>query len=518
MQMNDSISGFAPLPLVVVEIFPLNLDKYDDHAGFPLSAELVKIQLKKVSLSSKRLEINVHFPHPEQESSSETNFIPGNQRRYKRNVLMKNSDSSLYSGILHVKSSYSSKRISDQENQNMRFFSDDPTIFEPILCHVKGHVLIEKHSEFSHKITSRKLIHSMMIPVIITEGTLVRIRPISKDNPLSPNMLSKCTAWSFIDHSIFHNYAYTSFQVASTIKDDTQTSQKNCKITTEEFDKTILSCHDPEIIQSLALRMKLLLDPIHYVSTSQDAFELQDRKQKRTRQKSQGIKKAVRHYLNKKNIRIKKFTNNASIENHDKTTFKKSTVRVEQLNLANVSSTHKAGDQKDSMLSSRNQNKMSPILLEGGLTIFNSHYSSGKTTLVTSIARHVLKCPNIHILNPGFLFAKYGVNYVDAALESILHDLVLGAAVNTESLPPNNAENESESLNVQGIFTAERIGSNNPTNSFIQGKNSVCIILDGLDGFVGFRDTSEKGGRGADKGDPSIIALNSIGKRFEGII
>jgi hypothetical protein len=68
------------------------------------------------------------------------------------------------------------------------------------------------------------------------------------------------------------------------------------------------------------------------------------------------------------------------------------------------------------------------LLREGALLLYNSYPHSGKTTLVTSIAKEILKCDTVHTISAPAIFAKYGTN-ADAALETILHELVLRGAV-----------------------------------------------------------------------------------------
>jgi hypothetical protein len=72
--------------------------------------------------------------------------------------------------------------------------------------------------------------------------------------------------------------------------------------------------------------------------------------------------------------------------------------------------------------------QVSYLLREGALLLYNSYPQSGKTTLVTSIAKEILKCNTLHTISGPAIFAKYGTN-ADAALETILHELVLRGAV-----------------------------------------------------------------------------------------
>jgi hypothetical protein len=114
------------------------------------------------------------------------------------------------------------------------------------------------------------------------------------------------------------------------------------------------------------------------------------------------------------------------------------------------------------------------FISEGALTVHNPIKAFGKTTLVASIATQTLKCDAVHIIHAPFLFSKYGASGADAALESLLHSLVVSAAI-------------------KGMAKDE-IGS-------------ICIILDNLECFV-----PPTMGGGKNDGDPAIPTLNAIRK------
>jgi hypothetical protein len=102
------------------------------------------------------------------------------------------------------------------------------------------------------------------------------------------------------------------------------------------------------------------------------------------------------------------------------------------------------------------------------LIVHDPFSGSGKTTLVATIAKCNLFCDMVHVINAPFLFARYGANGADAALETLLHQIVLSAAVQSKK---------------------------------------ICIILDHLETFL---PPSMSGGR--NNGDPAVPALNAIGK------
>jgi hypothetical protein len=101
---------------------------------------------------------------------------------------------------------------------------------------------------------------------------------------------------------------------------------------------------------------------------------------------------------------------------------------------------------------------------------------------VATIATTALRCQAVHIIQASTLFAKYGASGADAALESLLHAIVVSAAV-------------------RGMCASSSIGCGD------KGEGSVCIILDHLESFV---PPSMMGAY--NDGDPAIPALNSIRK------
>ena len=86
------------------------------------------------------------------------------------------------------------------------------------------------------------------------------------------------------------------------------------------------------------------------------------------------------------------------------------------------------------------------------------------------------------------------------------------AAVNikTTAVGSSNTEKKSESTHDNDLQS--EIENENNVENIECGKNSVCIILDGLDGFVGWKHTGKNNETRMDTDDPSIVTLNSIGR------
>jgi hypothetical protein len=195
-------------------------------------------------------------------------------------------------------------------------------------------------------------------------------------------------------------------------------------------DTHVLSRFEPETKRSLVLRMKALLSHHILVGTTNDAVH--NRKQDNSRRER--LRNTTAKYW-------------GSCET-------------------------KKADEKESRHDKRNP-KQNDFGRDGALTVHDPIHGSGKTSLVIAIARSVLKCQAVHVLNGSSLFAKFGASGADTALESMLHQIIISAAVKGN--------------------TAGGVGS-------------ICIILDHLDTFV----PSILSGTGG-KGDPSLPALNANG-------
>jgi hypothetical protein len=109
----------------------------------------------------------------------------------------------------------------------------------------------------------------------------------------------------------------------------------------------------------------------------------------------------------------------------------------------------------------------SSLLSEGALVVHSPHHGAGKTLLVKTIAQRNLQCDSIHVIRPGALLAKYGVN-TDSALETMLHSICMSAACRGQS---------------------------------------ICIILDHLDAMVPPKFSGRHGA-----GDATVPVLNAVGK------
>lgn len=184
------------------------------------------------------------------------------------------------------------------------------------------------------------------------------------------------------------------------------------------YDSEVLHSFDTEIVRQMFLRMKkLLFEPIT-VSTTQNSTQYF----KRSREMKDRLYSSIKQYWGcchdeSKNIGISK-----------------------------------------SLMGSMTSH-------EGALTVYNNIHGSGKTALVTAIARSVLKCQAVHIINATNLVSKFGSN-ADIGLQSLLHQIILSAAV-------------------KGCSNG-KIGT-------------ICIIIDHLENFV-------QSGRKVDATLPALLA------------
>ena len=152
------------------------------------------------------------------------------------------------------------------------------------------------------------------------------------------------------------------------------------------------------------------------------------------------------------------------------------------------------------------------------LTVHSPEEAAGKTLLAKAIAHRLLRCPTVHVLQPAALMAKHGV-HADAALESLLHDIVISAAVrgsvciildHLDCLLPSNQSGGAEDPVINGmgkdvlvLLSSRKITSMLLTNvlfsfssqtfrqEYCQRKRSVSNEKPGLQSWWGTRYCSQ---------------------------
>jgi hypothetical protein len=283
--------------------------------------------------------------------------------------------------------------------------SEDPTVVELQPCCIR----VYAHRHRSHQYTSK---------VGVTFACLVRVLPPT------------------IAHSCIFNAQFNRWDVDAS-KDaptwhlqqrflDSLQGELGDDVLTQDFQAEVERNHNKDTIQQLTLRLSLILSKSITIATTADASWL--RKEQEARRDM--MKHAIQAHCEKMQIPLQ---TGMGEPNDSKTT-----------------KTPGAG----------------PLQWEPSLIIHSPNHADGKTLLAQAIAKRV-GCSKIHIIRPGPLLAKYGIS-ADAALESLLHSIVVSAAVKGDS---------------------------------------ICIILDHLDAMM----PSRLSGRSS-SGDAAAPVFNAIGK------
>ena len=153
---------------------------------------------------------------------------------------------------------------------------------------------------------------------------------------------------------------------------------------------------DPQLINSLTIRMNHLLQYVHYIGTTPHALQYFEQERKIQQQLSKCWNNFFSHGDGKE-IQTGNSTNN----NHD----------------------------------ASNKSINTIIGSCAALTIVNQHENvSAIYEMIHHIAHEKLQCDVIHDIIPSLFFAKYGAQNTNIALECHLHNLVLNAAISSKSI------------------------------------------------------------------------------------
>lgn len=250
--------------------------------------------------------------------------------------------------------------------------SDDPTVLELQPCCIRAYAHARRQSAQS---TSK---------VVVSNACLVRVLPPTVAHSCSFNaQLNKWDAnttegtptWYLQQHFL-----------------DSLQSEFGVDVLAEDFQAEVERNHNKETIQQLTIRFSLLLSKSITVSTTADAVWL--------RREQEAQRDMMRH----------------SIQAH-----------CEHMRLPLKTSVVKPD------VSKKEQSRGAhPLQWEPALIIHSPNHADGKTLLAQAIAKRV-GCSKIHVIRPGPLLAKYGIS-TDAALESLLHSLVVSAAVKDDRI------------------------------------------------------------------------------------
>ena len=346
----------------------------------------------------------------------------------------------------------------------IRILSDDPTDFSGgVPCWVRGYAPTTAATDASSNDNDDGDESGNALDCAVMAGTLVRILPAinarvvnesngsHNEDDCEEDVAQGRLATLFEGHFALEEGAPPlPLPLFTELSGEVDPYQMRLSGTTQEEIDFILACHDDEAVRGLLVRMQALLEREVLVGTTDDALALWEAKRTRHRRRRGALQSHLLKSLSST------ATDTASIR-------------------------HASGFTANNTADATNS--CSNLFRDGALTVHNPYELSGKTLLVETLARHVLKCSAVHILDSTTLFAQYGANGADIALESLLHSIVLSAAVGGGRLrPDHHADIDNNSV------------------------PSICIVLDHLETFV---PPSMLGISGSG-GDPRVPALNAM--------
>lgn len=257
---------------------------------------------------------------------------------------------------------------------------------------------------------------------IITPATLVRVLPpqlaifVSGTRaPSPPNATEISSSW-LATPSYFHQ------QLSGESGDD---------FLPKHLQGEVLCNHNPDTIRALSLRMSIQCSHTAQIGTTQDAFLIR----KQAMHRSRALQETIQSRLQASGTPLP--TTPTTFQTEKKESIERS------------------------------------IPWEPSLLVHSPNHADGKTMLVQAIAQQI-GCSRIHLIRPGPLLAKYGV-HADAAFESLIHGILVSAAVQPVSSP-------------------------------------VCIILDHLDAMMPPQSAGRSGA-----GDAAIPVFNAIASYLNNI-
>ncbi|KAL7521457.1 hypothetical protein ACHAWX_006130 [Stephanocyclus meneghinianus] len=428
-------------PLVLVEVIPII-----SRDGTNISEPLAKAQLLNMSLRG--------MFHPGWLKYHESNkrlhkTVKGDKRKNKGAVEQVSSESSwamtlrtfhethesgavhnkrrkaIVSGIIHFKNEcYGS--MSDYSSSNSipltYLLADDPLCESGVPCLLRGYIFENVQTmEPTHSVTS---IHHETKCAVFSGTSVHVLPPIDAQNIIDHNVSARIDLGTSLLG--YFNSQVNIMQNESGIRIQ-QTSDPPTTY-------SCLSCYDEETVRALTLRMSCMLLNTTWVGTTPRALSFWKGYITKT---MNGELQLASFY----DVQRRYCINNGNSYNNLVTA--RPLIDVRQ-----------CASDADSV----------PYLLrEGALLLYNTHPNSGKTTLVTTIAKEILHCNSVHVISAPAIFAKYGTS-ADAALEVILHELALRGAVKSVSSEPRDE------------------GSGNSIEKYSIGR--VCIVLDHFESFV----------------------------------
>jgi len=475
---NDEWVKRIRLPIAIVQVFPL------DHDSPLLSAPFVKMYLSEMQGHSFNIQILCDDENSLIDTlwDEEISHITKPSKDIVSNIA--DAKSIILHGSLYLRHEFNSSKehLIEQLNDHIsktnvinsfsaicpvpiiKIPSEDPTAAAGIPCLVRIHssVLMTrgKHlSSVDHTYTSQE---DTSYCAYLTDATMVQICPpletvtiLSQLSIAVINYVDNSNPPVFITSNSLHHHILGEIDIST---------RKLITLESDATDDNVLFCVDKDLIDSLTLRMHLLLSRTVYIGTTRDTFH--------------NVHEKLNHRFNmRKSIqRFWRIKNKEEEEYHRRTWTTKST---DQLNYT-----------YSNILSTMNY---------GALTVYNPHAASGKTTLVSYIARKILKCNRVHILNGAAIFAKYGTSSADSALETMIHSLILSTAV--ECHGSNSSIQRNNNTDIDSPHSPLESGTN---------IGSICIILDHLESFVSSRIAGSDYNGSKDPFDPALTAIGEL--------
>ena len=278
--------------------------------------------------------------------------------------------------------------------------SQDPTALSGIPCVLRVYQYWDGPNKIDHSKREEE-------GFVVSDHTLIQIMSpifatiLNQTRRFCSIEVNKCDGAGFFKHLNFFpsNSLKDSLFCSTPLSHDPNEAAK---------DEQVLSCFAPSIRKGLQMRMNRLLSNPILIGTTSDAYN------HRTKNVKCGDKMCKAVNLHRM----------ALVVDHK-----------EETSLRHQNSMTRTSDFGDDV----------------ALTVYNDICGSSKTALVTAIARSVDNCHKVHVLNGSTIFANFGANGSDIALESMLHQIIISAAI--------------EAL-ANGIV------------------GSICVILDQLDSFL----------------------------------
>ena len=335
----------------------------------------------------------------------------------------------------------------------IRLQSEDPTDFSGgVPCWIRGYAQITEATKAAP--SSGDNDHDEpgdALDCAVVAGTLVRILPAvtARVQNSKGEDSEEGTATVFEAHPTLDGGAPLPLPLFVEVSGKVDPYQMRLNEERQEEIDFILACHDDETVRGLVVRMQALLEREVLVGTTDDAIALWEAKKARSQRRLTSLKS---HLLKQSQI-----CGEAALQQ------------------TSISGSKSISDGNAADLCSN-------LFRDGALMVHNQYDYGGKTLLVETLARHVLKCSAVHVIDGNTLFAEYGANGADVAFESLLHSIVLSASVGGgRVIPELNAGVDKTSV------------------------PSICIVLDHMETFV----PPSILGLGS-PGDPTVPALNAM--------